>query len=293
MALWQDIDVEGICAQLRRWENCYKNNVMFPRLGVKEKKLLADNIRYKELHKGRRCFIAGNGPSINKMDFGSLEKELVITVNEMFRHQEFARLKSDFHFIADPDYLKLNARNMVDAETIEQMNRLSESDTPLFMPLHGEKIARHYGWHKRLDIHYFMSELFYYDNYQENMDFTKYIPCFQAVVQWGIAFAIYMGCSEIYLLGCDATNIVDDLSVFLPKETSLSYAYELSPDAAELEKKRRRKRGLEYSLYGYWRIVHLFSELACYCDRNGVKLYNCSQESILDSIPKRKIEDVL
>lgn len=289
----QGISVEKIYIQLQRWNNYYKDKVLFSELSAEEKKLLADNRKYKDLYRGKRCFIVGNGPSMNKMNFESLEKEIVITVNEMFRHKDFSKLKSNFHFIADPAFFKLKITNMVEAEIIEKMNLLSENNTTLFMPLYGVKMAKRYGWYKKIDIHYFMSNLFFYDNYKEGIDFTKYIPSFQAVVQWGIAFAIYMGCSEICLLGCDATNIVEDLSVFLKEDRGLSYAYDLPEDAVELGKKKRKNRGLELSLYGYWRIVHLFSELFHYCHRNNIKLYNCSEESILDSIPKRKIEDIL
>lgn len=279
--------------QLRRIENIYKNKVLFNKLDQRKKALLLENKKYKGLNEGKRCFVIGNGPSANKVDFSKLEKELVITVNQIFYHQDFNKLKSNFHFIADPAFLKLNRLNAVQADIINKMNRLSENHTTLFMPLDGESKARHYRWKNEININYFMSELFFYDDYKESIDFTKYIPSFQSVVQWGIAFAVYMGCKEIYLLGCDATNIVTDLSLFLNTDAPLDYAYTLSKEAENLGRKQRRERGLEYSLFGYWRIVHLFAQLYQYCEKSKVRLYNCSEESILDSIPKKKIEKVL
>lgn len=286
-------DIDRISMQLERGRNLYIDKCTFGRLSSQEKKILADNAKYKNRYKGKKCFILGNGPSVNKVNFGDLKNELVITVNDMFRHKNFPDLNSDFHFIADPFYLKLNRQNKVDAETIERMSVLSKTNTVLYMPIEALKIVKQYGWNSKINIRYFSSKLSFYDGYKEQIDFARYIPAFQAVVHWGIVFAMYLGCSEIYLLGCDATNIVVDISLFMEEATNLLYAYDLSEEDVKLTKKRHRRNGLEYLLYGYWRIVHLFSELYLYCKRNNVKLYNCSEESLLDSIPKRKLDEIL
>ncbi|MCM1233273.1 MAG: DUF115 domain-containing protein [Ruminococcus flavefaciens] len=285
-------DLEKLYMQMRRIENIYKDKVLFAKMDSKEKNILKQNRKYKDSYKNKKCFIVGNGPSVNQIDFSSLEKELVITVNEMFRHKDFDKLHSNFHFIADPAYLKLNKRKQEEGRIIEKMQQLSKNNTILFFPIEGLNIARHYGWQDKLKIRYFSSKLFFYDGYKEPIDFTRYIPGFQAVIQWAIAFAAYMGCNEIYLLGCDATNIVTDISLFLKKDTDLTYAYDLSEEDAEIVRKKHRSNGLEYTLYGYWKIVHLFSELYLYCKKNGIRLYNCSEESILNCIPKKNFKSI-
>lgn len=289
----KDIDINKIYIKLQRQNNLYIDKILFRQIDRKEKRLLMANEEYRGLYGGKRCFIVGNGPSVNKVDFSKLKNELVITVNEMFRHEKFDSLGSKFHFIADPAYLKLSRGNRIEAEIIEKIGQLLHSNTILFWPMGGANAIERYKWPEEMNIRYFASKLYFYDNYKEEIDFTKYIPGFQAVIQWCIAFAIYMGCSEIYLLGCDATNIVTDVSMFVKKDTEFTYAYELSHETAETLREKRVKRGLEYTLYGYWRIVHLFSELYRYCRRNKVKLYNCSDESILEGIPKRRIDDIL
>ena len=293
MSLGKSNSISAIYMQLQRWNNFYNNKVVFGRLNSNEKKLITDNAKYKNKYKGKKCFIIGNGPSVNNMDFDWLNKELVITVNEMFRHKKFNQLNSNFHFIADPVYLQLNKRNAGDAEIINKIHFLADSNTTLFFPIQGAKLVRQYGWHKKLNIQYFSSRLYYYDNYKEDFDFARYLPIFQAVVQWAIAFAIDLGCSEIDLLGCDATNIVTDVSLFAKQDVDLTYAYDLSQEAADLVKKKHKSLGLECTLYGYWRIVHLFSELYEYCKKNGVNLYNCSENTILDCIPRRRLDDIL
>lgn len=285
-------NIDKVDRSLHQWNNFYMSNVMFKKLDEKGKKLLEKNSQFKGKFKGRRCFVIGNGPSVNQLDFNMMQDEITITVNEMFRHNDFLKLKSNFHFMADPFYFKLNRLNGADREILEKIYLLRESGTTLFVPMESAECVKRYGWKNKLDINYFSSQLFFYDNYKEDIDFTKYIPAFQAVVQWGIAFAIYLGCNEVYLLGCDATNIATDLSLFVRKDCELSYAYKLTEDVAENVKRQHLGLGLERLLNGYGRIVHLFGELNKYCKQKGVKLYNCSEESILENIPKRNVEDL-
>ena len=40
--------------------------------------------RYKDKHKGQRCFIIGNGPSLNKMDLTALKDEITFGLNRVY-----------------------------------------------------------------------------------------------------------------------------------------------------------------------------------------------------------------
>ncbi len=288
---FDNIDKFGM--QLHRCKNIYQNEILFNKMNRKEKEMLRDNIKYKDKYKGRRCFVLGNGPSVNKIDFTKLSDEIVITVNDMVCHKNFTKLRSGFHILADPAYMKLRKRNIGEAQIIEKVKCLSECDTTLLFPVYGLAMTKKYGWYKKIDISYFCSNLYFYDDYKEKIDFTKFIPAFQGVIHWGIAFAVYMGCSTIYLLGCDMTDVVSDLSLFISKNGDLNYAFDLSKETVNYEKETKISLGLEYTLYGYWKIVRGFSEMYKYCIRNKVEMYNCSEVSILESIPKKKIDDIL
>lgn len=281
--------------KVKRAENNFINKEKLLRASKKELKVVGQNEQYRNKFTGRRCFILGNGPSLNQLDFKRLGDELVITVNELFRHKDFIDLKSDFHFFADPAYFSLKENIAGDKEIIDDLHRIADAgtSTKFFIPIDGRHSVRFYGWDKKLEFGYFLSQLHFYDDYQEDFDFAGFVPMFQAVVHWAIAFAAYLGCSEIYLLGCDATNIVTDLSLFTTDKVDLTYAYELSDVSAENVRRKHRQRGLEPTLWGYYRIVHIFGELNKYCRNQGIQLYNCSGESILDCIPKKSIELIL
>lgn len=278
-----------------RIDNFYKSYVDYYRMSDETKELLEANNYYKDKYRGKRCFIFGNGPSINTLDFGLFKNEVVFTVNELFRHKDFELLNSNFHFIADPAYFNLKRNRQSDLNIINLVCELGKrSRKPeFFLPIESRKTVHRYGWDRKLDIHYFKSDLSFYDDYLEKMNFARVVPRFQAVVQWCIAFAVFAGFKEIYLLGCDATNILTDISLVCNETVGLQYAYDLSNEEEADVKRKHRVSGLEYTLYGYHKIVHLFSELNKYCISKGVKLYNCSSETVLDCIPRREISDVI
>lgn len=285
-------DIDKIARQMRRWNNCCKSKVLFDKLEHRQKKLLENNKKFKDMYKGRRCFILGNAPSVNKLDFDRLHDELVITVNDMFFHNDFDKLNSNFHFFADPAYFNLSRNDQVGNQIIQQVKGISKN-TNIFLPLYAMDIAKKYGWRRNINISYFLQGLFFYDDYQERIDFAKSIPSFQCVIHYCIAFAVYTGCDEICLLGCDMTNLASDFSALVNESTDQNYGYEMSEEYINYVNRLTKDIGLEYLLYGYWKIVRGFAEMYKYCIRNNVKMYNCSEESMLQSIPKKKLEDII
>lgn len=285
-------DIDKIERHVRRWKNYYTSKMLFSKLDDCQKKSLERNLKFKDKYKGMRCYILGNAPSVNKIDFDRLHDEVVITVNGMVFHHDFEKLNSNFHFMADPAYFNLNKNNPGENQIIQQVKGLSKN-TILFLPLYAMEVAKKYGWRRNINTSYFSNGLFFYDDYKERIDFAKSIPSFQCVIHYCIAFAVYLGCDEICLLGCDMTNLPSDFLSFIDENAGFEYGFDRSEEVENFERKLRKEAGLEYLLYGYWKIVRGFSEMYKYCVRNNVKMYNCSEESILQSIPKKRLEDIL
>lgn len=267
----------------------------FKRDNKEESALLKANAKYKDIHKGKRCFVLGNGPSLNCIDFKVLKDEYVFTVNELMRHDKFLLLNSNYHFIADPEYFQLKPEKKEDQNIIEVIKKLenSENATVFFLPIEGRKNVQEYGWMEQLECSYFCSKLYFYQGFNMKPDFTKFVPCFQAVVQWAVAMAVYMGFNEIYLLGCDASNAITDIAAFMNVEYDELYAYHLDEKDKETVMERHKKRGLEATISGYNRIFEVFRELYYWCERQGVQLVNCSAETVIESIPRKDLADVL
>lgn len=280
----------------------FSNNYMqtigfrkFKRNNKEACELLKNNIKYKDIHKGKRCFILGNGPSLNYVDFSALQDEYVFTVNELMRHKDFLALNSNYHFIADPAYFNLQPDRKEDQKLIEVIRKLENAERAptFFLPIEGRKNIVEYGWEERLESAYFCSKLYFYQGFDQKIDFTKFVPSFQAVVQWAVAMAVYMGFHEIYLLGCDATNAITDIAAFMDMEYDELYAYQLDEEDRKTVMDRHKRRGLEATLSGYNRIFEIFRELYHWCERQGIVLVNCSAETAIESIPRKDLAEIL
>lgn len=72
----------------------------FPRI-VNHRRWLRDEAvrleKFRDIHKGKDCFLIGNGPSLNKMDLGLLNDYYTIGLNKIFLLFERTNLKIDYH----------------------------------------------------------------------------------------------------------------------------------------------------------------------------------------------------
>ena len=61
--------------------------------------VLRENIKYKDVHKGERCFILGSGHSILKQDLTKLRGEIVITQNHFHVHPDIDVIQPKYHCV--------------------------------------------------------------------------------------------------------------------------------------------------------------------------------------------------
>jgi hypothetical protein len=192
--------------------------------------LIKKNRKFKNIHFGKRCFIIGNGPSINEQNLETLSDEITFTVNQASRHKDFNKLKTNYHFWADPQFFDLDVHNPEDFELLEIFKTINTKNNKpeCFLPIEQVSFVKKFKLDSILKIYYFRSKLPFYNNYHKKIDFSKNIPGFGTVVQWAIIMAIYMGFKEIYLLGCDNTGIIGNIKSFLNENDQNDYSYFLS-----------------------------------------------------------------
>jgi hypothetical protein len=91
--------------------------------------LLRKNKEFKNKHFGKRCFILGNGPSLNKVDLNKIKDDLIFTVNQFPRHDSFGNIIPNYHFWADPYFFseeeKLNS--LVIRKMMEKLHHNSKT----------------------------------------------------------------------------------------------------------------------------------------------------------------------
>ncbi len=168
------------------------------RPSVHESTILSRNAKFRNMYAGRRCFVIGNGPSLNKQDLSPLGSEITIVMNWFNRHPIIEKWKPTFYCMAEP-----------------RMD-WAEEQLPLFL----EKIeAQAYFYrmeykeifdkHRFVDpekVYYLKTSgvpLSYWPASRHSIDLARTIAGCQSTAHMALMLAVYLGCSPIYLLGLD------------------------------------------------------------------------------------------
>src|SRR6267142_1190806 len=161
--------------------------------------LLKRNEIFRDRHKGQRCFVIGNGPSLKNQDLSPLTREVTLAVNSFYLHPLIGESwQPDYYFLSDPQYFD----GTVDLPEFSSLAAHIQS-APFFVPHYARDFLVKYD---ALPA----SRTFYVAHCGEvegkrwkKPDLTGVNPGVQTVVQLAIMAAMYMGCSPIYLLGVD------------------------------------------------------------------------------------------
>lgn len=138
---------------------------------------------------GRRCFIMGNGPSLNRMDLGLLEREQVWGANRCFLLFDRVSWRPAFYTAMDPRAIQNSL------ERIRVMIR-ELAGTRFFFPV----AARDEGWLEPAD-----NVSFYRDapGARFSLDAARGVAPVRTVTAVSLQLAAFLGFNPIYLIGCD------------------------------------------------------------------------------------------
>ena len=148
----------------------------------------------KDKFKGKRCFIVGNGPSLNKCDLTFLKDEYTFAVNGIFYKTEEMGFKPTFYMVEDG--------HVVD----DNLEKINAYDPPykFFPALYKEKIV------KTDNTYFFAADLGFYrgdhpsfEKPRFSKDFSEVSYCGQSVTYLNMQLAYYLGFTEVYLIGMD------------------------------------------------------------------------------------------
>ena len=248
------------------------------------------NEELRDKYKGKRCFIIGNGASIKNQDLSLLADEIVFAVNGFYRYEKYYDAKPDFYCMVDPMLFESDIGDFLTGGIDKIKNAIHK---PAFILPYSakENVHNNYKWDEWTSIYYIDGPMSFVENYTKEWDITKPVPAPQCVVQVAMLLATFMGFKEIYLLGVEQTNIIDDIEAYLGK-TAKSYAYDNPDNEEEAYFQLVNETPLELTLRGYARIFQLYREIYNYCIKKGVKVYNCTPKTLINSIPKKDFKSV-
>ncbi|PLX70669.1 MAG: hypothetical protein C0602_03930 [Denitrovibrio sp.] len=149
-----------------------------------QKKNMQRLVSYKNKHKGERCFIIGNGPSLQMDDLDKIAGELCFASNKIYLAFESTIWRPTYLCVEDLLVSKQNS------------DILNEISIPKFL----EKETLKYLDGSEASIYEFKHDS---DNKNFSRDITHGMVLGYSIVCSQIQMAYYMGFSEIYLLGVD------------------------------------------------------------------------------------------
>lgn len=256
------------------------------------KKLSEENSKFKNVHHGKRCFILATGPSIKNQDLRQLQSELCIAVSQFFLHKHIKIISPKYHILAPSHH----PFNFDDVNKIFDGLMQSYADnvtcflgyTPYIYSTYRflEKYPQ-YKNNNQYFIDYSMSQSLDESNYCNNEIWRIDEKPFsiRTVIYSAIQIAIYMGCKEIYLIGCDHDYLNDPSRVtnhhFYKEEDGISDAEHLSSFTTE--------RWFE-EYYFRWKQYRLIRE---YAQQQGCNIFNATEGGMLDVFPRVKLVNVV
>jgi len=141
----------------------------------------------RDRHRGGRCFILGNGPSLNRTDLGPLKNEITFGTNAIFLHYAEMGFEPTYYGVCDP----------LAEDRADEINALSGSTR--FFP---QDLV--YCLKPAPDVVYLP---FHYTNPEPvprfSTDASKVVYLGATVTFMCLQLAYHLGCNPVYLIGMD------------------------------------------------------------------------------------------
>jgi hypothetical protein len=228
----------------------------------------------KDTHKGERCFIVGNGPSLNKAPFDKLMSEHTFVVNRialMFDKTDW-RPTYYVHTTNQYDTPILTLKDFEMVMDVVKIGFIREDfrDKPLiqrysnvcYIPItHGEKYGPDDG-----------------DNDWWSDDCSVGVCKFGTSILGSMQLAVYMGYTQLYLIGCDGWAGAFSHG----KNDRNHFAENYHLQCAEI------KATLNNAMFKRAHEIALAN-----CKRLGVGIYDATQAPGLGALPKVDLLEVL
>jgi hypothetical protein len=215
--------------------------------------------KYKDIYRGKRCFIIGNGPSLQKNDLECLHKnhEITFAANQIYRIFDEVTWRPDYYCCVDD--LLIN-------QCIDAIAVIECKDKFLF-----DYFNYPYVLEKKQNIQYIHIKGMEYETESPKFsdDITKEIYMGYTVTYAMLQIACYMGFKEIYLIGVDHSDFNKHFIHNYYEKDMKTYPFTYGNRALLAYKSAKR-----------------------YCDKNKINVYNVTRGGKLEVFERRDFNDI-
>ena len=225
----------------------------------------------KDIHKGERCFIVGNGPSLTPEDLEQLKNEITFASNRIYSIFPSTTWR--------PTYYAAFDGRVASAEGVAENINSIECEM---------KFVRRQGYYKAFKpikkpvcfVKTYYSRK-YLDNPQFSTNAAKGIYTIGSVTYAMLQLAVHMGFNEIYLIGMDnryAYSILRDGTVVENKNVTSHFA-------ADTKQKKHP--------VATWEMDVGFEYAEKFSKENGFRIYNVTRGGFLETFERKDLDSVL
>jgi GT2 family glycosyltransferase len=154
--------------------------------------------QYRNIHEGERCFIIGNGPSLNKLDLGLLRDEITFGVNGIFYARDQLGGDPTYYVVEDSSVMR---ENLDAIRSVQSKHKFFPS---LYRELYGAEDAIYFnmnrGFYEEDSISYCLPRF--------SFDPAQRVYCGQSVTHINLQLAYYMGFTDVILIGMDFAYVI-------------------------------------------------------------------------------------
>ena len=231
---------------------------------------------WKNKYFNQRCFIMGNGPSLNKMDLSLFHDEYVWGSNRCYLLYPRINWRPSF-------YSAVDTRVVPDNRT--EINKLIRTgkQTNYFFPSHFREsgIVR-----SKRNVYWFNEIPQSMENLPHSffsLNIEKFLYSVSTVTVAALQLAVYMGFNPIYLIGCD-TNYTIKNSVQLENENT-DLLVSTNDDDNHFDKSYFGK-GKKWHAPKVENMIFNYEQAKMVCDDIGVKVINATVGGKLEVFPR-------
>ena len=224
--------------------------------------------KFKDIGKGKRCFIIGNGPSLTVADLERIKDEDCFASNRIFRIFQDTVWRptyysvDDWHGISSEEGNSLEIANIFFGDYFFRKHKINNPNAMVF-----------YG-HRTLDLSL--------ESFDFSDDAAKEVFIGATVTFVNLQLAAYMGYKEIYLLGVDH-----------------SFAYE-TDNSGKVVKNEKVSQSHFFKDSGATRIIgniegmnNAYITAKKYADSHGIKICNATRGGALEIFPRVDFDEIV
>ncbi len=225
---------------------------------------------------GNRCFIMGNGPSLNKMDLSLFENEYVWGSNRCYLLFDQIKWRPKFYIAVDKRVVPDNA---------EEINNLRFilKDSFLFFPsiFRYNKVIKSSEKVYWFDEHTLNDENLPYSMF--SLDPAEFLYTVRTVTISALQLAVYFGFNPIYLIGCDTNYTVPKNVIFENDNKDLIISTKDDPNHFHKDYFGNGKKWHEPHVD---RMIINYEQSKKVCDEINVQVYDATVDGKLQVFPK-------